>query len=480
MDLAIRYIPDRKLPDKAIDLIDEAAASVKMSISSKPVELDKLEKEIRSLEIEKEATNEKKRIEEINTLLSSKKSEYDALFTRWKKEKESIESMKTLKMEIESLTQKAIEYERTSEYGKVAQIRYGDIPAKQKLLEELEIAHSNTEESSFLRERVDAEEVASVIAKWTGIPVGKLIETESEKYLHLREMLATQVIGQDEAVRKVSEAIQRNKAGLSDPHRPIASFLFLGPTGVGKTETAKALARTLWNDERAYIRIDMSEYMESHSVARLIGAPPGYIGHDEWGQLTEAVRRHPYSILLLDEVEKAHPNVWNIFLQVLDDGQLTDGKWRQVNFSNTIIIMTSNLGSEYLLATDANASEKVQQIVRSHFRPEFLNRLDDIITFQPLSSEVIHTITRMQMESVSRLLMARHIMIHYESSLIDRIAKLGYDPQYGARPLRRTIRDMIMNPLSQKILSGEILEWNSYILTLDASDMLRVERKQEI
>lgn len=281
VDLAIRYIPDRKLPDKAIDLIDEAAASVKMSISSKPVELDKLEKEIRSLEIEKEATNEKKRIEEINTLLSSKKSEYDALFTRWKKEKESIESMKTLKMEIESLTQKAIEYERTSEYGKVAQIRYGDIPAKQKLLEELEIAHSNTEESSFLRERVDAEEVASVIAKWTGIPVGKLIETESEKYLHLREMLATQVIGQDEAVRKVSEAIQRNKAGLSDPHRPIASFLFLGPTGVGKTETAKALARTLWNDERAYIRIDMSEYMESHSVARLIGAPPGYIGHDE-------------------------------------------------------------------------------------------------------------------------------------------------------------------------------------------------------
>lgn len=351
VDLSIRYIGDRKLPDKAIDLLDEATSSVKMRAYSRPVELDKLEKEIRSLEIERQAIKDEKekinRLTELENELSTKKEKFETMKQEWEKAKSERESIGKLRDELAILEQKALDLESRGEYREVAIIRYGQIPEKRQKLESIE---QNTKSDQTVRDS----DIAGIIAKWTGIPAGKLLQSEGALYAHLEDELEKSVIGQHDAVQKVAQALKRNKAGLSDPHRPIGSFLFLGPTGVGKTETAKALCRILWNDPNAYIRLDMSEYMESHSVARLIGAPPGYVGYDEGGQLTEAVRRHPYSVILLDEVEKAHPDVWNIFLQILDEGQVTDGKGRKINMKNTIIIMTSNIGSDIIAERNLN------------------------------------------------------------------------------------------------------------------------------
>lgn len=467
VELSVKYIADRKLPDKAIDLIDEAAASVKMSSTSKPIELDKLEKEIRSMEIEREAVKaekiqDQKIMNELEKALAGKQEEFRTKLSKWQREKDLIISVKTNKEKIESLKNEALELERDADYAGVARIRYGEIPVLEKTIDsvERELGEIQKKGESFLREKVDIEDIAQIIAKWTRIPVGKLVEGEGEKYLHLFERLSSHVVGQDNALCLVSEAIQRNKAGLSDPEKPIGSFLFLGPTGVGKTETAKALAEELFNDPHAMIRIDMSEYGEAHTVARLIGSPPGYIGHEEGGQLTEAVRRKPYSVILFDEIEKAHTDVFNVFLQILDDGRLTDGKGRTVSFKNTIIIMTSNVGSR-LIETTSDEKELTKSIMgelKNHFRPEFLNRIDDIVVYNPLSESVLGGIVDILLQDVTNLLAEKHIMVTYDASLKKELITTGYDREFGARPLKRAITRMVINPLSTKILSGELTE----------------------
>lgn len=473
VELSVKYIPDRKLPDKAIDLIDEAAASVKMSSTSKPVELDRLEKEIRSLEIEREAikaepVKDPKITEELERNLANKQEELRAKLSKWNREKDLIVRMKANKEKIEALRNEALEYERKMDYTAVARIRYSEIPAVEKDSElvEQELDEIKTKGESFLREKVDIEDIAGIIAKWTRIPVGKLIESDREKYLHLFDELRVRVVGQDSALRAVSEAIQRSKAGLADPEKPIGSFLFLGPTGVGKTETAKALATELFNDEHAMIRIDMSEYGESHSVARLIGSPPGYVGHEEGGQLTEAVRRKPYSVILFDEIEKAHRDVFNVFLQILDDGRLTDGKGRTVSFKNTIIIMTSNAAS-HLIDPKNEGAEQTKTIMselKNYFRPEFLNRIDDIIVYNPLGMEVVRGIVEILLQDVTKMLAERHITVTYDESLKDELASVGYDSEFGARPLKRAITRLVINPLSTKILANEVQEGESVTL----------------
>ncbi|PJC56973.1 type VI secretion system ATPase TssH, partial [Candidatus Gracilibacteria bacterium CG_4_9_14_0_2_um_filter_38_7] len=514
VELSVKYIADRKLPDKAIDLIDEAASSVKMSSTSKPIELDKLEKEIRSLEIQKEAlkaekTQDPKTNSDLEKELADKQEQFRTKLSKWQREKDLIISVKTNKEKIESLKNEAIELERDADYAGVARIRYGEIPVLEKIIEgvEQELAEIQKKGESFLREKVDIEDIAEIIAKWTRIPVGKLVEGEGEKYLHLFEQLSAHVVGQDNALRLVSEAIQRNKAGLSDPEKPIGSFLFLGPTGVGKTETAKALATELFNDPHSMIRIDMSEYGEAHTVARLIGSPPGYIGHEEGGQLTEAVRRKPYSVILFDEIEKAHTDVFNVFLQILDDGRLTDGKGRTVSFKNTIIIMTSNVGSHLIssylenkppvfpfsggqekdtaiasltrevpvgrrvLEDDGGVQKTIMSELKNHFRPEFLNRIDDIVVYNPLSEEVLSGIVEILLQDVTNLLAEKHITVSYDASLKKELIATGYDREFGARPLKRAITRMVINPLSTKILSGELMDGMSVKLSMKEGEL---------
>ena len=479
VDFSIRYIGDRKLPDKAIDLLDEATSSVKMHAHSRPVTLDKLEKEIRSLEIEKEAIKNEKdkasRMEELTKELERKKAEFDTQKKEWEASRSERDEIQHLRDELATLEQKALDLEMEGNYQKVAEIRYVQIPEKTKKLETLE-------STAKLDQTVQEEDIANIIGKWTGIPVGKLLASESEIYANLDAELAKTVIGQKIALQKVANALRRSKAGLSDPRKPIGSFLFLGPTGVGKTETAKALCRILWNDPSAYIRIDMSEYMESHNVSRLVGAPPGYIGYEEGGQLTEAVRRHPYSVVLLDEVEKAHPDVWNIFLQILDEGQVTDGKGRVVNMKNTIIIMTSNIGSH--LISEGKVSSDGEKIpdellaeLRKYFRIEFLNRIDDIVMYDALTEDDIAKIAHLMLAEISSRLLLQNIAIEWSDDFVQRIAVLGYDPSLGARPLKRAITDYIVNPLSEKILLGEVGEGERIEAKFDEKDNLVVTKK---
>lgn len=469
VDLSIRYIGDRRLPDKAIDLIDEATSSVKMRTHSRPVALDKLEKEIRSLEIEKASIKWEKekasRLSEIETEITTKKSSLDTLKSSWESSKKSHEKIVSLRDEILELEKKAENLTYSWEYTKVAEIRYGKIPEKKKELEKIE-------DESQVDEVVREEDVAGIVAKWTGVPVGKLLASEMEIYNRLEAELGKYIIGQDNALEKVAEALRRSKAWLSDADRPIGSFLFLGPTWVGKTETAKALCKVLWNDANAYIRLDMSEYMESHSVARLIGSPPGYIGHDEGGQLTEAVRRHPYSVILLDEVEKAHPDVWNIFLQILDEWSITDSKGRRVNMKNTIIIMTSNLITD---TTIAEAS--IRKELTKYFRIEFLNRIDDIVLYRPLGETEISHIVGLLLTDVAKKLSEKSITVNWDKSVTDRISLLGYDSELGARPLKRAITEYIINPLSRKILAGEVSDGDNLSISLGNENQIIIEKR---
>ncbi len=490
VDLSVKYLPDRKLPDKAIDLIDEALASVKMSSISKPVELETLEKEIRTIKIELEAKKAEKdtpkeKIDALEKELASKGEQAKSLESAWKKEKDLIDELKSIREKIDSLKIEAENYEREGNFWKVAEIRYGQIPELEKKIEEtekkLEELHSHWQ--SFLREKVTAEDIAGIISKWTWIPASKLLETEKEKLLHLEDILKKRVVGQDEAVKAVSNAIRRARAGLNEENKPLGSFLFLGPTWVGKTETAKALAEQLFNDKNAFIRIDMSEYMEKHAVSRLIGSPPGYVWHEEGGQLTEAVRRKPYSVILFDEVEKAHKDVFNTLLQVLDDGRLTDSKWRTVDFKNTIIILTSNIWSpkiQELAKEGKNSSEMLKALepdLKAHFRPEFLNRIDDIIVFNPLGENVVKQIVEVLLQDVAKRLEARNIKVSFSDNLKKHLMEVGYDREFGARPMKRAITNVIMNQLSTKILSWEVDSGDNIELDINKDENLVVKKK---
>ena len=466
--LSNRYITNRFLPDKAIDLVDEAASQLKIEIESQPTELDQLERKILQLNIEKQAlSNEndaasKDRLEKLEKELSEITEERNSMKLKWDNEKKRIEEIRKLKEELEELNIKETQYTREGNLAKAAEIKYGKIPELNKKLEEANIENSNSknEEKRLLKEEISEDDIAQVISVWTGIPVSKMLASEKQKYLQLEEVLHKRVIGQDEAINSVADAIRRNRAGLSDENKPLGSFLFIGPTGVGKTELAKTLADFLFNDERALTRIDMSEYMEKFSVSRLIGAPPGYVGYDEGGQLTEAVRRRPYSVVLFDEIEKAHPDVFNVLLQVLDDGRLTDGQGRVVDFKNSIIIMTSNLGSDLILEaknTD-DIKEKINELLKVSFRPEFLNRIDEIITFTRLDKKYINDIARNQIEKVSERLKDRRINLEVSNEAIDFISDVGYDAQFGARPLKRAIQNYIENPLAKEILAGKYFE----------------------
>ena len=473
VELSTRYVTDRFLPDKAIDLIDESAAKLRLEMNSMPEELDELERRIRQLEIEREAIkreNDEEKLKELNTTIANLAVERDTLKAKWREEKELVEKIQSAKAEIENLKLQAEQAEREGNYGKVAEIRYGKIKEQEQSIGELQAQLNEISQNSrrLMKEEVDAEDIAESVAKSTGIPVSKMMQSEKDKLLHLEDELHQRVVGQDEAITAVADAIRRSRAGLNDPKKPIGSFIFLGTTGVGKTELAKALAEYLFDDEHMLTRIDMSEYQEKHSVSRLVGAPPGYIGYDEGGQLTEAVRRKPYQVVLLDEIEKAHPDVWNIMLQVLDDGRLTDNKGRVVNFKNTIIIMTSNLGSDIIQenfadVTERNKDEVVERTkeevmgrLRETIRPEFLNRVDEIILFQPLMKSEIRGIIRIQLEGLKKLVGQSGIQLHFSDYLVDFLAENGFDPQFGARPLKRLIQKEIVNNLSKKILSGDI------------------------
>ncbi|MCX7697447.1 MAG: ATP-dependent chaperone ClpB [Bacteroidales bacterium] len=472
VQLSHRYITDRYLPDKAIDLIDEAASKLKLEMNSVPEELDELERRIRQLEIEREAIkreNDQVKLSQLNSEISTLQEERNRFMAQWKQEKEYIHQIQQLKKQIEDLRFQAEQAERNGDYGLVAEIRYGRIPQAEQKIREFEAELLKVQKDhALINEEVDAEQIAEVVSKWTGIPVNKILESEREKLLRLEEELHKRVVGQHEAISAVAHAIRRSRSGLSDEKRPIGSFIFVGTTGVGKTELAKTLAEFLFNDENNMIRIDMSEYQEQHSVSRLIGAPPGYVGYEESGQLTEAVRRKPYSVILLDEIEKAHPDVFNILLQVLEDGRLTDNKGRVANFRNTIIIMTSNIASDIIREiydqmipgmeeqTFAKARDAVMHVIKTTFRPEFLNRVDEIIMFKPLSKKEIKSIVRLQLAYLERLLKKQDIEISYTDDLVEAIAEEGYDPQFGARPIRRIVQQKLVNILAQKILAGEI------------------------
>ncbi|HEY1113217.1 MAG TPA: ATP-dependent chaperone ClpB [Chitinophagaceae bacterium] len=473
VELSVRYVTDRFLPDKAIDLIDESAAKLRLEMNSMPEELDELERRIRQLEIEREAIkreNDEDKLKELNTQIANLAVERDTLKAKWQEEKELVEKIQNAKAEIENLKQQAEQAEREGDYGRVAEIRYGKIKEQEGAINDLQGHLNELSQNSkrLMKEEVDAEDIAESVAKATGIPVSKMLQSEREKLLHLEEELHQRVVGQEEAITAIADAIRRSRAGLQDPRRPIGSFIFLGTTGVGKTELAKALAGYLFDDEHMMTRIDMSEYQEKHTVSRLVGAPPGYVGYEEGGQLTEAVRRKPYQVVLLDEIEKAHPDVWNIMLQVLDDGRLTDNKGRVVNFKNTIIIMTSNMGSDIIQAnfedvTERNKDEVVERtktevmaVLRQNIRPEFLNRVDEIILFQPLMKSEIRGIIRIQLNNLRDLVAPTGIQLRFSDYLLDYLADNGFDPQYGARPLKRLIQKEIINGLSKKILAGDI------------------------
>jgi len=467
--LSHRYITDRFLPDKAIDLIDEAAASLRIQIDSMPTEIDQLERRATQLEIEKQALkkeddpNSRDRLAQIERELAEVRERSNALKATWQKEKAIIARARELKEKIEQLRIEEQTEERRGNLERVATIRYRDIPQAEAELKKL-TSQMDSGGARMLKEEVDEEDIARIVAKWTGIPVSKILEGEVKKLINMEDRLHQRVVGQDVAVERVSNAIRRSRAGLGDPRRPIGSFIFLGPTGVGKTELARALAEFLFDDEHALIRIDMSEYMERHAVSRLIGAPPGYVGYEEGGQLTEQVRRRPYSVILFDEIEKAHQDVFNILLQIMDDGRLTDGQGRTVDFRNTVIIMTSNIGSTYLQAETmrtaddfARATELVMQALHGHFKPEFLNRVDDIIVFQPLGKEQLVKIVDLQLENLRRLLAERKISIELTEAAKEMLFTEGYDPNFGARPLRRAIQKLVHDPLALKILDGEVL-----------------------
>ncbi len=462
--LSHRYISDRQLPDKAIDLIDEAASRIRMEIDSKPEEMDRLERRIIQLKIEREALKKesddasRKRLATLNDQLQSLEKEFADLEEIWKAEKASVQNSAQIKEDLERARTELEAARRAQDLGRMSELQYGKIPELERRLAQATAAEQ--QETKLLRNKVTDEEVAEVVSKWTGIPISKMLEGEKEKLLRMEEALSKRVVGQTEAVKAVSDAIRRSRAGLSDPNRPNGSFLFLGPTGVGKTELCKALAEFLFDTEEAMVRIDMSEFMEKHSVARLIGAPPGYVGYEEGGYLTEAVRRRPYSVLLLDEVEKAHPDVFNVLLQVLDDGRLTDGQGRTVDFRNTVIIMTSNLGSHVIqeLAGEANYAKMkaaVMEIVQQHFRPEFINRVDDIVVFHPLGRDQLRSIVDIQLGYLRKRLADRDIELSLDSSALDLLSEAGFDPVYGARPLKRAIQQQVENPLAQRILKGE-------------------------
>ncbi len=468
--LSHRYISDRFLPDKAIDLVDEAAASLAIQIGSVPTEIDQIEREATSLEIERAALKRetdrasKERLDQVERQLAALKEEAIGLRARWQKEREAITRISELKKQIEALRFEADEQTRRGNLERSAQIQYGELPKLEAELKKLTAIQDAVSGPRMLKEEVDEEDIAGIVSKWTGIPVSKMLEGETRKLIEMENRLRERVVGQDDALKVVANAIRRSRAGLSDPKRPIGSFIFLGPTGVGKTETARALAEFLFDDEQAMVRIDMSEYMEKHAVARLIGAPPGYIGFDEGGQLTEAVRRRPYSVVLFDEIEKAHPDVFNVLLQVLDDGRLTDSKGRTVDFKNTVLIMTSNLGSQALsaesLTTEAafdRAREQVMDVLKQSFRPEFLNRVDDIVIFRPLGEEQLSHIVDLRLKDLERLLADRNITIELTDEARRQLFMTGYDRAYGARPLKRAIQRLIQDPLAIKILDGEVL-----------------------
>jgi ATP-dependent Clp protease ATP-binding subunit ClpB len=472
VELSNRYITDRFLPDKAIDLMDEAAAKLRMEIDSVPEELDEITRKIKQLEIEREAIkreNDEPKLQQIGKELAELKEQESQYKAKWQNEKTLVNKIQQNKVEIENLKFEAERAEREGDYGKVAEIRYGKL---QQLNQEIEDTqrklHELQGDKAMIKEEVDDEDIAEVVARWTGIPVSKMMQSEREKLLHLEDELHKRVIGQDEAIKAISDAVRRSRAGLQDPKRPIGSFLFLGTTGVGKTELAKALAEFLFDDESMMTRIDMSEYQEKFTVSRLVGAPPGYVGYEEGGQLTEAVRHKPYSVVLFDEIEKAHPDVFNILLQVLDDGRLTDNKGRTVNFKNTIIIMTSNMGSSYIQSQMAKLNEgnkrqvleetkrNVMEMLKKQIRPEFLNRIDDTIMFTPLTEAEIKEIVNLQLNNVKRMLSDNGVELEVTNDALDYLAQVGYDPEFGARPVKRAIQDYMLNELSRKLLAEKV------------------------
>jgi ATP-dependent Clp protease ATP-binding subunit ClpB len=478
--LSHRYISDRFLPDKAIDLIDEAASSLRIQIDSMPTEIDQLERRATQLEIEKQAlkkeddANSKERLAHVEKELAGIREKSNALKAKWKQEKDVIAKARALKEKLEQLKIEEAAEERKGNLERVAQIRYGLIRQTEEELQKITSEIDGKAGHRMLKEEVDEEDVARIVSKWTGIPVSKMLEGEVKKLINMEDRLRLRVIGQDEALERVANAIRRSRAGLSDPKRPIGSFIFLGPTGVGKTELARALAEFLFDDERAMVRIDMSEYMEKHAVSRLIGAPPGYGGYDEGGHLTEQVRRHPYAVVLFDEIEKAHPDVFNILLQIMDDGRLTDGKGRKVDFKNTVIIMTSNLGSAYLQSENIRsadafdqASKRVLDALHGHFRPEFLNRVDDIIIFHPLGKEQLVKIVDLRLEDLRRLLADRKISLELTDAAKELLFTEGYDPNFGARPLKRAIQKLVQDPLALKILDSAVLHGDHVVVDAD-------------
>lgn len=471
VELSHRYITDRFLPDKAIDLIDESAAKLRLEMNSMPEELDELERRIRQLEIEREAIkreNDEVKMKELGTEISNLAVQRDTLKAKWQQEKDIVEKVQNAKAEIEQLKLQAEQAERNGDYGRVAEIRYGKVKEQEAVIADYSQQLTDISEKRLLKEEVDAEDIAEAVAKSTGIPVMKMLQSEREKLLALEDELHKRVVGQEEAITAVADAVRRSRAGLQDPRKPIGSFIFLGTTGVGKTELAKALAEYLFDDDSMMTRIDMSEYQEKHTVSRLVGAPPGYVGYDEGGQLTEAVRRKPYSVVLLDEIEKAHPDVFNVLLQVLDDGRLTDNKGRVVNFKNTIIIMTSNMGSQVIQENFEDISEEnkeevvertkndVMNLLKQTIRPEFLNRIDEVIMFHPLLRKEIRGIIRIQLESLRKLVAQSGMQLEFSEYLLDFLAENGFDPQYGARPLKRLIQKEIINKLSKRLLMGDL------------------------
>ncbi len=488
VQLSVRYITDRFLPDKAIDLIDEAASKLRLEMDSMPQALDEASRKIKQLEIEREALKREGdgfRLKEIDEDLANLRDTEKSLRAKWQAEKTEINRIQQNKIDIEQLKIEADRAEREGDYAKVAEIRYSKIKAKEDENKEIQTRLKDLQgEGAMIKEEVDAEDIAEIVSRWTGIPVKKMAQSDKEKLLHLEEELHKRVIGQDDAIKAVADAVRRSRAGLNDPRRPIGSFLFLGTTGVGKTELAKALAEYLFDSEDSMTRIDMSEYMEKHSVSRLVGAPPGYVGYDEGGQLTEAVRRKPYSVVLFDEIEKANPDVFNILLQVLDDGRLTDNKGRFINFKNTIIIMTSNMGSpmirdNFSKMTDSNRQETIEKtkqdvidLLKQTIRPEFLNRIDEIVMFTPLDKKEIQEIVDLQVKSIRRMLAANGVELSITPAALGLLAEDGYDPEFGARPVKRTIQRMVLNQLSKDILSQKVDREHPIVIDREGDELV--------
>ena len=481
-ELSNRYISSRFLPDKAIDLVDEAASKVKMEISSRPVEIDQLERKITQLQIEREALKKekeeasKRRLELVNAELHELEAKRDVLVERWQTERAGIDQLHQTKQEIEDLKHEMERAEREGKLQLAAEIKYAKLPAAEKKLSEAQTQiQKNRDGESLLREEVTSDEIAVIVSKWTGIPVNKMLQSEIDRLLQMEKHLAKRVVGQDHALEVVADAVRRGRAEISDPNQPIGSFLFLGPTGVGKTETAKALAEFLFDTEEAVIRLDMSEYMEKHAVSRLVGAPPGYVGFEDGGQLTEKVRRRPYSVVLLDEIEKAHPDVFNILLQVLDDGRLTDGQGRTVDFKNTVVILTSNIGSSALMdptKSEAESREEVMTALRAHFRPEFLNRLDEVVHFHPLSSDNLVGIVDVQLQDLRSRLAKKQIALKLSDEVKQYLAKRGFDPVYGARPLKRLLQNQLQNPIAKLLIAGELVAGQDLVVDLKAGELV--------